>query len=147
MGIRVVRWPLDLLCSLQERCSRLQHTLGRGRSLLHDPLLVSEDVELFLHVLPHRLARGFGRLAERLCLLTQLFGMLPVLFRLLAKEFSNVPVFFLVVASLFSRSGLVRQIFTVLFGTTAALFGSYAVLFGSHTVLFGSSAQLLGRLA
>ena len=43
MGIGVVRWLPDLLCSLQERCSRLQHTLGRGSSLLHDPLLVDEE--------------------------------------------------------------------------------------------------------
>jgi len=43
MGIRVVRWPPALLCSLQERCSRLQHTLGRGSALLHDPLLVDEE--------------------------------------------------------------------------------------------------------
>ena len=52
MGTRVVRWPLDLLCSLQERFSRLQHTFGRGSSLLHDPLLVDEDVSLFLDVFP-----------------------------------------------------------------------------------------------
>ena len=52
MGIGVVRWLPDLLCSLQERCSRLQHTLGRSSALLHDPLLVDEDVQLFLDVFP-----------------------------------------------------------------------------------------------
>lgn len=41
---RVVRWLLDRLCGLQEHCSRLQHTLRRGSSLLADLLLVVEDV-------------------------------------------------------------------------------------------------------
>jgi hypothetical protein len=52
MGPRVIQWPPDLLCGLQERCSRLQHTLGRGSALLHDPLLVDVDVQLFLDVFP-----------------------------------------------------------------------------------------------
>jgi hypothetical protein len=66
--------------------------------------------------------------------------MLPVLFSLPAEGFGDLPVFFLVLASLCSHSGLVRQLFTV-------LFRSHAALFGSDTVLFRSSAQLLGRLA
>jgi hypothetical protein len=56
MGTRVVRWPSALLCRLQERCSRHKHTLGGGSDFLHKLLLVGEDVELFLDVLPHRLA-------------------------------------------------------------------------------------------
>jgi hypothetical protein len=69
MRTRVVWWPPDLLCSLQERYGRLQHTLGCSCEILHDLLLVGENVQLFLDVLPHRLARGFGRLAESLGLL------------------------------------------------------------------------------
>jgi hypothetical protein len=81
------RWPLDLLGSPREHFSRLQHMLGCGSELLADLLLVGEDVELCLDVLPHRLERNFGRLVERPGLLAQLFGTLPVICSPLPGEY------------------------------------------------------------